>query len=278
MPEGDAVYRTARRLHQTLAGRALERTDFRVPRFATVDLSGAVTLEVVSRGKHLLHRLDSGVTVHSHLRMDGSWRVVPASSVSPRSLHRHTIRAVLFTAEHAAVGNSLGIVEVIRSTEEHRVVGHLGPDLLDPDWDESHLALAVANLGAVGDRNIAAALLDQSNLAGIGTIYASEPLFLCGVHPLTPVEGLTPDLLAQIVHTARDLMLANRDLPRTSTTRRRDADRATWVFGRPGRPCHRCETTIDRCEVVTAPPNRELTTGLRTRVVAFCPRCQPPLP
>ena len=77
MPEGDAVWRTARRLHQGLAGVALEGSDLRVPAHATADLSGRRTLEVVPRGKHLLHRVEGDITVHSHLRMEGSWRVHP---------------------------------------------------------------------------------------------------------------------------------------------------------------------------------------------------------
>ena len=64
MPEGDVVWYTARRLHEALAGRVLTRSDFRVPRLATADLSGDVVTETVSRGKHLLTRTKSGLTVH----------------------------------------------------------------------------------------------------------------------------------------------------------------------------------------------------------------------
>ena len=59
MPEGDAVWRTARRLHGALAGQPLTRSDLCWPSLATADLRGATTLEVVPRGKHLLHRLDT---------------------------------------------------------------------------------------------------------------------------------------------------------------------------------------------------------------------------
>ena len=78
MPEGDAVWRTARQLHQALAGRVLTRSDFRVPRYATTNLAGQLVTEAVSRGKHLLVRTGKGATVHTHLRMDGAWRVRPA--------------------------------------------------------------------------------------------------------------------------------------------------------------------------------------------------------
>src|SRR5260370_15833075 len=79
MPEGDVVWYTARRLHEALAGRRLTRSDFRVPRLATADLAGDVVTETASRGKHLLTRTQSGLTIHTHLKMDGSWRVRPAA-------------------------------------------------------------------------------------------------------------------------------------------------------------------------------------------------------
>ena len=53
MPEGDVIWSTARRLHEALAGQVLTRSDFRVPKFATVDLSEQLVTEVVARGKHL---------------------------------------------------------------------------------------------------------------------------------------------------------------------------------------------------------------------------------
>ena len=76
MPEGDTVYQTARRLDRALGGRVLTETDFRVPAFATVDLSGQRMEEVVSRGKHLLMHVGDH-TIHSHLKMEGSWEVYP---------------------------------------------------------------------------------------------------------------------------------------------------------------------------------------------------------
>src|SRR6266699_860576 len=102
MPEGDVVFYTARRLHEALAGRTLTRSDFRVPRLATADLTGDVGTETVPRGKHLL----------------------------------------------------------------------------GPDWD---CAEAVRRLSVEPSRPIGEALLDQRNLAGVGTWFAAEMLFLRGI-------------------------------------------------------------------------------------------------
>src|SRR5438034_11358081 len=109
MPEGDDVHRLARRLHAALGGRVLAKTDFRVPHLAGADLSGRRVLEVVARGKHLLMRTDAGLTVHSHLKMDGAWRLY-----RPDERWRgpsHEVRAVLVTDEVVAVGSLLGVLE-----------------------------------------------------------------------------------------------------------------------------------------------------------------------
>lgn len=75
MAEGDTAHATAAELRAALADRPLVASDLRVPRFATADLSGRTLEGIEARGKHLLMRTDGGETVHSHLGLDGSWRV-----------------------------------------------------------------------------------------------------------------------------------------------------------------------------------------------------------
>jgi endonuclease-8 len=79
VPEGDVVWYTAQRLHAALAGQVLTRSDFRVPRYATVSLTGQLVTEAVARGKHLLIRTGNGLTVHTHLKMDGFSRYETAA-------------------------------------------------------------------------------------------------------------------------------------------------------------------------------------------------------
>ncbi len=236
MPEGDTVWRAARRLDEALAGRVLTRSDFRVPRFATTDLTGRAVTENVSRGKHLLTRVDGGLTVHTHLRMDGSWRIRPASGYLPRD---HRIRLVLGNDSRQALGYQLGIVEVLPTENEARVVGHLGPDLLGPGWNAAE---AVRRLRADPDQPVGEALLDQRNLAGIGNLYKSEVLFLRGLGPWRPVGGIND--LDALVELARKLLDANKDRVGQITTGNPARGQETWVYGRPGRPCRRCGTAI----------------------------------
>ena len=194
MPEGDSVWRAAAQLHAALAGQQLTASDFRVPRFATLKLDGWTVTEVVPRGKHLLMRLrgpaEEQLTIHSHLKMEGTWQVYPPGGRWRKP--GFTARCVLRTATADAVGFSLGILEVVRTAEEDSVVGHLGPDLLGPDWD---LAEAERRIRAAPDVPIGVALLDQRNLAGIGNIYRCEACFLSGIHPAAPVSAV-PDLAA----------------------------------------------------------------------------------
>ncbi|MCK2219808.1 DNA glycosylase [Actinomadura sp. ATCC 31491] len=258
MPEGDAVYRTAARLRAALDGRVLTRSDFRVPRHATADLTGRAVLTTLSRGKHLLTRVEGGLTVHTHLRMDGSWRIVaPGARVPPGD----QVRLILANAECTAVGRKLGMVDLVRTGDEERVVGHLGPDLLGPDWD---LDEAVRRLRAAPGRTIGEALLDQRNLAGIGTIYRAETLFLRGVWPWRRV-GEVADLDG-LVTLAQRLLAANKEYAGTVTTGDRRPSNATWVYGRAGRPCRRCGTRISRGEMGAQP---------QERLILWCAGCQP---
>src|SRR5690348_4521040 len=170
MPEGDTVWLTAHRLHAALSGRALTVGELRVPQLATTDLAGETVTEVLARGKHILTRLASGRTLHSHLRMDGSWYLTRAGE-RPRRHPEHMIRAQLGNAEWLATGYRVHDLRVLPTTREGELVGHLGPDLLGPDWD---LELALANLRSAPEVEIGQALLDQRNLAGIGNMYKCE--------------------------------------------------------------------------------------------------------
>lgn len=273
MPEGDTVWLTARRLHDALAGQLLTHSDFRVPRLATSDLSGRRVADVTARGKHILTHVDGGLTLHSHLGMEGSWRIGrPGARTGGGPAHQ--VRAVLTTATHIATGYRLPVLELLRTAEESTVLGHLGPDLLGPDWDPSE---AVRRLLTDPGRTLADALTDQRNLAGIGNVYASELCFLARTSPWTPVGDLTDDLTRRTLHTAHTLLDANKHRfarrttrtpaasPSAATRAGGDRDRALWVYGRAHRPCHRCGTPVR--SGAYGPPGR-------SRVVYYCPRCQ----
>ena len=259
MPEGDTVHLAARRLTSALVDRPLTQAELRVPRFATVDLVGRRVRAVVPRGKHLLTRFEGGLTLHTHFRMDGSFRLFRPGT-RWRGGPVHQIRVVLGNDTWTAVGYRLPVVELLPTTDEARVVGHLGPDVLGPDWDADAV---LANLRGQPDRPVGIALLDQRNLAGLGNVYRTEALHLCGVSPWTRLDDV-PDLI-ELVDKGRQLMLANRDRPGQTTTGALRAE-PHHVYGRAGRPCRRCGTTI--CAAQQGEPSQ-------ARITAWCPNCQP---
>jgi endonuclease-8 len=264
VPEGDIVWRTANRLHAALSGRQIVSSDLRWPSLATADLSGRPVLEVVSRGKHILVRMGGvdgspPLTLHSHLRMEGQWRLDRTAS---RRRPPPDVRAILVTDEWTATGARLGMLDLVATADEATLVGHLGPDLLGPDWSAEQ---AVANILANPERPVGEAVLDQRNLAGVGTFYLAEALFLVGRTPWTTVGELGPQLVGRVVDRAYRLLQLNRDrLPQVTTGDARPGHEA-FVHARSGRPCRRCGTTV------RVAPLGEGPTG---RVVFYCPSCQ----
>jgi endonuclease-8 len=260
VPEGDTVWLTAQRLHRALSGQALVSAELRVPALATTDLTGMSVIEVVARGKHLLMRLDSALTLHSHLRMDGSWYVSPAGRAAAR-YPAHMIRALLGTTRWLTTGYRIHDLKIVATRDEDTLVGHLGPDLLGADWDPGQ---AVGRLHSVPERAIGEALLDQRNLAGVGNLYKSETLFIQHINPWRPAGDISD--LDALVATAHRLMRANRDHPEQSTTGLLGRGQEHWVYERAGQPCRRCRTPIRR-ELQGDPPMQRST--------FWCERCQP---
>lgn len=258
MPEGDTAWRTARLLHDALAGHHLTLSDFRVPQFATLDLSGQIVDEAVSRGKHILIRIGRH-SIHTHLKMEGAWHVYGLGERWRRPAHM--ARTVLETSERQAVGFSLGITEVLDRHAEPDALSYLGPDLLGPDWD---LDEAVRRVTSEPAMPVFVALHNQRNLAGFGNEYVNEICFLSGLLPTRPVAEVAD--IRHVISRGQTMIMANRERAMrtfTGTTRR---GQHHWVFARARQPCMRCGTTILRGELGDAPT--------RQRNTFWCPSCQ----
>lgn len=260
MPEGDTVFLTGRTLTRALAGKTLSRTDFRHPALATVDLTGRSVLEVRTVGKHLFTRFTGELSLHSHLKMDGSWELCRPGA---RWRHpAHQARVILTAEDTQAVGFRLHELKILRTAEEARLVGHLGPDLLDGQWSAEHAERAAAALTADPARELGLALLDQRVMAGVGNLYKTEICFLLGVTPWTPVSEVDA---TEVVALARKLLLANAWHHEQSTTGELARGRRNWVYERTRQGCHRCGGAV-----------RVAAQGhdVQARPTWFCPRCQ----
>jgi endonuclease-8 len=263
VPEGDSVFRLAARLRRSLDGRVLRRGDLRVPAHATDALDGMRVLGHETHGKHLLTRFDAGLTLHTHLRMQGSWTVTAPGRVLPRRLLPDA-RVILAVVDGpTAYGLQLPVVDLLPSRAEEDVVGHLGPDPLRDDWSADVAARRLARNPA---ERVAAALLDQRNVAGFGNLWANELCFLRGIHPDTRMGDVEIGPLVML--GARCLRFsATQPGAHQVTTGNTRKGQQHWVAGRAGKPCLRCGTTVEVRAEVPGDPGRRRTW--------WCPRCQP---
>lgn len=261
MPEGDVLRRTAAALDRALAGRTVLRTELRWPSAAGVTFDGRVVLGTTAYGKHLFTRFDDARTLHTHLRMDGAWRVVETGS--PRAAAKGTsVRAVLAARRWTAVGDRLGMLDVVPTRDEHTLVGHLGPDLLAEDFAERGLPDALDRWRSRGPTPVAEVLLDQTVVAGIGTIYTAETLFARRLWPWTPADRTdAPTLLM----TARTLMARTVAASGPTATAELAYALTRAVHGRAGLPCRRCGAPIAVGQARRPPMERP---------VFYCPTCQ----
>lgn len=255
MPEGDTVYLAGRRLHAALSGKTLTGSDFRVPRYATADLKGRTVTDVSSRGKHLMFHLDDDLTLHTHFKMQGAWHIYrPGGRWRSPAFEA---RVVLEVHDVVAVGFRLPVVELLEPSREVEVVGHLGPDLLGPDWDADE---ALRRMSLDPERPIGDVLVDQTVMAGLGNVYRCEICFLRGAHPSTPIARIS-DLDGWVALAKRSIE-ANRSTGSQIMTGDSRPGRGQWVYGRGGRPCLRCGTKIERAAPIEG------------RVTYWCPSCQ----
>ena len=277
MPEGDTVLRTARRLHQALAGRPLNRTELRWPTLGGADLAGRTVIEVTAHGKHILTRIAAGddesrrvatvpagpLTLHSHLRMDGSWTLHATGTRPWPGAGNAAVRAVLAGQDWTAVGVKLGMLDLVATADEPTLIGHLGPDIMTDRFPVDGLPESLRRIGLAPERTIGAALLDQTNVAGIGTFYMAEALFVQRLSPWTPVAEVD---LGAVLATARRQLINGASAAIPSTTGETAKGRTSFVHARSGRPCRRCGGTV-RVAPVGEPPLE--------RTAFYCAVCQP---
>jgi len=261
MPEGDTIWRAARALQAALGGRTVTRVSSPLPAVAAsarrFGIVGRSVARVEAKGKHLLVRFEGGAVLHTHQGMTGSWHLYRRGSRWRQA--PHLARVVLEAGEVVAVCFRAPRVELLSAPEAARQAAlvRLGPDLMAEAFDA---AAARARLRGAGAMEIGAALLDQSRLAGVGNVYKSEVLFLCGLDPFTPVAALDAAALDRVIATARRQMRRNLDAVSRTT---RGAPGKHWVYRRAGQPCLRCGATVER-RMQGDPP----------RSTYLCRRCQ----
>jgi endonuclease-8 len=297
MPEGDTLFRVARTLHKVLENQVVRRFDSAYAPLLRIDeeapVVGRTVQRVEARGKWCLiwlgprpsvpptsaRRWDGTLILCTHLRMNGMWHVYRAGPTPDRDEKwqrpAHDMRVLLATDTFVTVGFRVPVAELLTVDELERYpdIGRLGPDLLSPQFDDAE---ALRRLRARSDHELGEALLDQSALAGLGSVYKSEVCFLSGQNPFSPVRTVSDETLLKVLTISKRLM---RDNVHTAspggagvvtftglrrTTSAMSPGERLWVYGRAGQPCRRCATPI-----------QEARQGPNARVTFHCPQCQP---
>ena len=271
MPEGDTIFRAARTLQRALAGRVVERFDTVLSQLAVVDrrtpIAGKSILEVSARGKHILCELSGDLVLRTHMRMHGSWHLYRPGE--RWRAPRRDARIVIGTTDWIAIAFRVTDAEFLTRQEldRHARLAALGPDLLSPEFDSDEARRRLRDTPA---RHIAEALLRQQSMAGLGNVFKSEVLFLCGVHPFAAVADVTDETLSCLIERGCQLIKLNVDehtivggLSGRNTTGRLNPRERLWVYGRANQPCLRCGAPVS---------SSAETDGRRTY---WCPGCQP---
>jgi endonuclease-8 len=271
MPEGPEIRRAADRLARAVEGDIARAVSFGLPplrRFGA-RLSGRRILRIRPRGKALLTTFEGGLTIYSHNQLYGRW-VVARAGDRPRTTRE--LRLAIETATDAILLYSASDIAVLdaKGIATHPFLAKLGPDLLD-DSTTPELVRAQLEDRRFAGRTLAALLLDQAFVAGIGNYLRSEMLHVAGVRAARRPKDLDDAertaLAGAIISVGRQAWKragVTNDWQRAQRLKAEGLSfeaRRFHVFGRDGLPCWTCGEIVERTE----------TGGRR---LYTCPGCQ----
>jgi formamidopyrimidine-DNA glycosylase len=229
-------------------------------------LVGARISAIRRHGKYLLVDTDRGAAILVHLGMTGRLRLHAASD--PRDRHTHVVLGLGRRELRFVDARRFGQIDVVARDQEraHPGLAVLGPDALDQAIDVDAM-LARARTKRT---TLKAFVLDQSVIAGVGNIYASEALWRARLRPTMRTHKLTTAQAARLAAAIREVLERALDNGGTTLSDFVDADGTAgenadylWVYARAGQPCERCRTAIKRAV-------------LQGRATYYCPTCQTP--
>lgn len=253
MPELPEVETTRRGIEPWLLGRTIERVEVREPRLrwpvpeAVRLAEGRRVNSLRRRAKYIIAGVDGGALM-LHLGMSGSVRVVRAPSEPGRHDHVDIVTdgAVLRFNDPRRFGSLLWVEKPVDS---HPLLSALGPEPLGDDFDGAWLRQKASG----ARRAVKSFIMDGRVVVGVGNIYASEALFMAGIHPHRPAgrislaryEGLAAAIRDVLARAIRDGGTTLRDFTSAGGTPGYFAQNLL-VYERAGEPCFQCGAPLRR--------------------------------
>lgn len=265
MPEGHTLHRLALDLNAGFAGRttAVSSPQGRFAESAAL-LNGTILIEAMAHGKHLFVEFSAARVLHIHLGLIGSLRFGPPGPPQGE------VRVRIASPELVADLRGPQACALRTEAEITELIGRLGPDPLRDDADPD---LAWKRIRR-SSRPIAALLMDQQILSGVGNVYRAEVLFRNRINPHRPGNKLKhrswQAIWADLIKLLPKGVIDNRiDTVRPEHTpeamgrppRVDDHGGEVYVYRRNGLPCWVCGSMI-RTEVLAG------------RNLFWCGRCQ----
>lgn len=267
MPEGHTIHRLAADCAEAFAGRTV-RAGSPQGKFSdgAALLDGQVLTGAEAHGKHLFLAFGEADRVHIHLGLYGTFRFGTGPAPAPVG----QVRLRLAVPRTYADLRGPARCELVTEEDVRAVAARLGPDPLRADADPGRAWARIAR----SRTSIAALLMDQKVVAGVGNVYRAEVLFRHGIDPYRPGRDLAraewDALWADLAALMREGVRNNRiDTVRPEHTpeamgrapRVDDHGGEVYVYRRASRPCHICGGEIR-------------TAGLAARNLFWCPACQ----
>jgi endonuclease-8 len=255
VPEGHTLHRLARDLAE-LVGPPVSAASPQ-GRFPAEKVDGQRLAGVAAYGKHLLADVVTGESVHVHLGMRGKWlRFAP---VTGPGLPQVRLRLAVPDVAWDLIAPST--CELLDAAGRAKLVDGLGPDPLRPDGDREEAYRRVS----AHPGTIAAALLDQSRIAGVGNVFRAEVLHGMRMPPTRPARTVTPEEFAALWARLQAMMTQAVDDGRIITVEAADRlavpeAESRRVYKREH--CYDCGTPI-------------VTGTIDGRTTYACPHCQP---
>ena len=268
MPEGHTIHRLAADHRDRFEGQKIRATS---PQGKFADGAALIDRQVMetaeAHGKHLFLGFAPDRWVHIHLGLFGKL----GFGTTPAPPPTDTVRLRLVGAGHYADLRGPTTCALITDAEKQAIHERLGPDPLRPDDDGERAWRRITR----SRTTLAALLLDQKVIAGVGNVYRAEVLFRHGIDPYLPGRDLRRQqwdaIWADLVALMREGVRNNRiDTVRPEHTpeamgrppRVDDHGGEVYVYRRTGAACHLCGSEIR-------------TADLAARNLFWCPGCQP---